>query len=50
MKKKNNKICYYGGLTEKIESIETKISDLLGPGYQSGGLVMNYGDYGRSYT
>jgi len=28
MKKKNNKICYYGGLTEKIESIETKISEI----------------------
>jgi len=28
MKKKNNKICCYSGLTEKIESIETKISEI----------------------
>jgi hypothetical protein len=35
--------------SQYLGEIETKISDLLGPGYKSGGLVMNYGDYGRSY-
>ena len=33
-----------------LGDVERKIGKLLGPGYKSGGLVMNYGDYGRNYV
>jgi len=35
---------------EVVEMVAPEIKDTPTEGYQSGGLIMNYGDYGRSYT
>ena len=35
---------------EVVEMVAPEIKDAPKKGYQAGGLIMNYGDYGRSYT